>query len=60
MLAGARIPFVLRKAHNGEYDLIGEAYVHGFMQGEYFAGGDYVDFGEGYFEIDWFEYTASR
>jgi hypothetical protein len=43
ILAGLRLPFVLRKAREGLYDLVGEAYVHGFMQGEYFAGGDHVD-----------------
>jgi hypothetical protein len=34
---GARIPFIVRKCESGEYRLIGEAYVHGIMDGEYIA-----------------------
>lgn len=34
-LAGARVPYVLRKADGpGEFTLLGDAYVHGIMQGE--------------------------
>jgi hypothetical protein len=35
MLQNALVPFILRKDEHGEsYSLIGEAYLHGFMQGE--------------------------
>jgi hypothetical protein len=35
MLRNALVPFILRKEEHGEnYTLIGEAYLHGFMQGE--------------------------
>jgi hypothetical protein len=33
VLFGSNVPFVLRK-HDGKYILIGEAYVHGYMDGE--------------------------
>ena len=35
IIFGAIVPFVLRKLDNGEYELIGEVYVHGIMDGEY-------------------------
>ena len=35
IIFGAIVPFVLRKLDNGQYELIGEAYVHGIMDGEY-------------------------
>ena len=38
-LQGARVPFVLRPLGNGNHELVGEAYVHGFMQGEIFTKG---------------------
>jgi hypothetical protein len=38
VLRGSRVPFVLRLLANGNYKLIGEAYVHGFMRGELFTG----------------------
>lgn len=34
ILKGARVPFMLRKADEGAYKLVGEAYVHGIMNGE--------------------------
>jgi hypothetical protein len=35
MLENALVPFILRKEEHGEnYTLVGEAYLHGFMQGE--------------------------
>ncbi|KAL8947678.1 MAG: hypothetical protein Q9222_006062 [Ikaeria aurantiellina] len=35
ILQGARVPFVLRpRGENGQYQLIGQSYVHGMMQGE--------------------------
>lgn len=33
VIMGARIPFVIRKAQGG-YLLVGDAYVHGLMEGE--------------------------
>jgi hypothetical protein len=35
---GAKVPFVLRQVENGEYRLLGEAYVHGIMDGELMEG----------------------
>jgi hypothetical protein len=32
---GGEIPFVLREGDNGRYRLVGEAYVHGIMDGEF-------------------------
>jgi hypothetical protein len=37
ILRGARVPFVLRSLGNGNYLVIGEAYIHGFMNGEIFT-----------------------
>jgi len=34
ILAGAAVPMVLRPAKGGEWKLVGEAYVHGIMNGE--------------------------
>ena len=34
ILAGSRYPFVLRPLPDGHHELVGEAYVHGIMQGE--------------------------
>jgi hypothetical protein len=31
------VPYVLRPRGNNEYELVGEAYVHGIMHGELFA-----------------------
>ena len=36
ILAGAKIPFVLRPQENGKYVVLGDAYVHGIMHGEAF------------------------
>ncbi|KAK4115532.1 hypothetical protein N656DRAFT_795261 [Canariomyces notabilis] len=36
---GAKVPHVLRKAANGKYWLVGEGYLHGFMDGEAFWDG---------------------
>ncbi|KAL8717342.1 MAG: hypothetical protein Q9225_005402 [Loekoesia sp. 1 TL-2023] len=41
VLQGARVPFVLRpNLDTRRYQLIGQAYVHGMMQGEALGGGD--------------------
>lgn len=34
LLAGAAVPFILRSCGDGEYELVGEAYLHGVMHGE--------------------------
>ncbi|KAH3965816.1 hypothetical protein HBH51_147750 [Parastagonospora nodorum] len=34
IIAGARVPYIVRKAGGGTYKLIGESYVHGIMDGE--------------------------
>lgn len=34
---GARVPFILREAEEQMYKLVGEAYLHGIMNGELFA-----------------------
>lgn len=34
ILVGFHVPYVLRKAGNGKYTLVGECYVHGVMNGE--------------------------
>jgi hypothetical protein len=38
ILYGAIVPFVLRRAINGEFELVGEAYVYGIMDGEFLEG----------------------
>jgi hypothetical protein len=38
ILRGARMPFVLRRRDDRQYQLIGEAYVHGIMHGEAVQG----------------------
>ena len=35
IIFGADMPYILRKLENGQYMLIGEAYVHGIMDGEF-------------------------
>jgi hypothetical protein len=41
ILKGARVPFVLRKADDGlSLKVVGEAYLHGIMHGEFFNDGD--------------------
>lgn len=43
ILFGALVPFVLReKVGRRQYQLIGEAYVYGIMDGEFLATGDTV------------------
>ena len=37
VLPGAKVPFILRKPNDGGYQLVGECYVHGIMQGEAFS-----------------------
>ncbi|KAH7361169.1 heterokaryon incompatibility protein-domain-containing protein [Pyrenochaeta sp. MPI-SDFR-AT-0127] len=44
ILQGAKIPFVLRRHHDDSYMLIGEAYIHGIMNGELFEGNNHVEF----------------
>lgn len=34
LLAGASVPFILRRCDNESYELVGEAYLHGVMHGE--------------------------
>ena len=34
VLFGGKMPFVLRPWNDGKFLLVGECYVHGFMQGE--------------------------
>ncbi|KAI0458578.1 hypothetical protein F5B21DRAFT_500471 [Xylaria acuta] len=36
LLHGGRVPFLLRPKANGVYRLVGEAYIHGIMQGQAF------------------------
>jgi len=36
-LRGARVPFALRSMPNGQHEIVGEVYVHGYMQGEIFT-----------------------
>jgi len=38
VLKGSRVPFILRRKGTGQYQLIGEAYVHGIMHGEAVEG----------------------
>ena len=38
ILYGAIVPFVLRRAINGTFELVGEAYVYGIMDGEFLEG----------------------
>jgi len=38
VLKGARTPFILRRKSSKQYELIGEAYVHGIMDGEAATG----------------------
>lgn len=39
IIYGAIVPFILREVGNGGYNLVGEAYVHGIMDGEYIENG---------------------
>lgn len=40
ILAGSRVPFVLRPVDKGSYQLVSAAYVHGIMHGEAVRGND--------------------
>lgn len=44
ILHGAKVPFILRPRSDGTYEFIGEAYIHGIMQGELFESGDQPNF----------------
>jgi hypothetical protein len=35
VLRGGNVPFVLRQRHEVSYGLVGEAYVHGIMDGSF-------------------------
>jgi hypothetical protein len=49
MLQAAKVPFILRPMdRHGKFNLIGETYVHGFMDGEFAAAGLF----HGWMEID--------
>ena len=37
ILLGGDVPFILRKTKKGQYQFVGEAYVHGIMSGEFMA-----------------------
>jgi hypothetical protein len=43
VVVGAAVPFVVREIEGGAYVLIGEAFVHGAMDGEVLAGKDPLD-----------------
>ena len=43
VLPGARMPFILSAKSDGKFTLVGEAYVHGIMQGEAFDSQRLVD-----------------
>jgi hypothetical protein len=34
VLAGAFVPYIVRKDHGGFYRFVGEAYIHGIMDGQ--------------------------
>jgi hypothetical protein len=38
ILAGAKVPIILRPQENGKYMVVGDSYVHGIMHGEAFEG----------------------
>ena len=46
LFLGASVPFILRPLISGKYELKGECYVHGIMDGEAYKGhdGEYEDF----------------
>ena len=35
ILRGAKVPFILRTAQQGRFQVVGEAYVDGFMHGQF-------------------------
>ncbi|KAK1674168.1 heterokaryon incompatibility protein-domain-containing protein [Colletotrichum godetiae] len=42
LLLGSEVPFVIRPTRSGMYELIGDAYVSGIMDGEAVASGEYT------------------
>jgi hypothetical protein len=46
VLRGGNVPFVLRKSDERSYNLIGEAYVHGIMDGSVVREGQPEDLKE--------------
>ncbi|KAK4175799.1 hypothetical protein QBC36DRAFT_330579 [Triangularia setosa] len=44
LLRGGRVPMILRPREEGTMQFIGEAYVHGVMDGEAFIESECVDF----------------
>ena len=40
LFSGFSIPFVLRDRQNGHFVLVGDAYVHGIMEGEFWREGN--------------------
>jgi hypothetical protein len=40
LLGGAKVPYILRPLGDSEYELVGEAYIHGIMQGEAWDNGE--------------------
>jgi hypothetical protein len=43
IFGGGRVPFVIRPVGNGEYQLVGECYIHGVMEGEALSGDGFED-----------------
>ncbi|UQC76235.1 heterokaryon incompatibility protein [Colletotrichum lupini] len=43
LLLGSEVPFVVRPTKGGRYELIGDAYVSGVMDGEAIASGEYFE-----------------
>ncbi|KAJ0325048.1 hypothetical protein COL5a_007551 [Colletotrichum fioriniae] len=43
LLLGSEVPFVIRPTKRGRYELIGDAYVSGVMDGEAIASGEYAE-----------------
>jgi len=39
VLFGTEMAFILRPVENGAHRIVGEAYVHGIMDGEFFGAG---------------------
>ena len=51
IIAGSRVPFVLRLVSGDGFKLIGEAYVHGIMHGEGMEGVDRQSLGIRYIKL---------
>lgn len=43
VLHGCRVPFILRPISSGRYEVVGDAYIHGRMDGEPFYDPDICD-----------------